>query len=39
LDPAPADHPPASLELRRALRTIDQAVAEHVIAARLGIAA
>ncbi|MDX6645814.1 MAG: hypothetical protein QOK40_1541, partial [Miltoncostaeaceae bacterium] len=26
-------------ELRRALRTIDQAVAEHVIAARLGIAA
>jgi hypothetical protein len=34
-----ADHPPASLELRRALRTIDQAVAEHVIAARLGIAA
>jgi hypothetical protein len=34
-----ADVPPASPELRRALATIDHAVAEHVTNARLGLAA
>jgi len=34
-----ADVPPASLELRRALATIDRAVTEHVTNARLGLAA
>ncbi len=34
-----ADHPPASLELRRALRTIDQAVDEYVANARIKPAA
>jgi hypothetical protein len=34
-----ADVPPASPELRRALATIDHAVAEHVTTARLGFAA
>jgi hypothetical protein len=34
-----ADQPPASPELRRALRAIDDAIAERVIAARLGMAA
>ena len=33
------DHPPASLELRHALRVIDNAVAERVIAARMRVAA
>jgi hypothetical protein len=34
-----ADAPPASLEVRRALRVLDHAVDERVIAARLGLAA
>jgi hypothetical protein len=34
-----ADAPPAPLELRRALRTIDKAVADYVTHARLGAAA
>ena len=34
-----ADHPPASLELRRALRTIDQAVDDYVANARIKPAA
>lgn len=34
-----ADHPPASFELRQALRTIDRAVADCVTNARLGVAA
>lgn len=34
-----ADQPPASPEVRQALRTIDHAVADRVIASRLGVAA
>lgn len=34
-----ADHPPALPEVRQALRTLDRAVAERVIASRLGVAA
>ena len=34
-----ADHPPASLDLRQALRTIDAAVADYITNARLGRAA
>jgi len=34
-----ADAPPASLDVRRALRVLDHAVDERVIAARLGLAA
>jgi hypothetical protein len=34
-----ADHPPAPLEVRRALQTLDRAVADYVTHARLGAAA
>jgi hypothetical protein len=34
-----ADHPPAPLEVRRALATLDRAVVDHVATARLGAAA
>ena len=34
-----ADHPPASPQIRDALRTIDRAIADYVANARLGVAA
>jgi len=34
-----ADHPPAPMEVRRALATLDRAVSDYVINARLGAAA
>ena len=34
-----ADQPPATLELRHALGTIDHAIADYVTNARLGVAA
>jgi len=36
---AAADHPPAPLELRRALATIDRVIADYATNARLGTAA